>query len=344
MNLLLAVTLLAATPFVSDEERIGPLRNPLDLVLVRSADATLLAWHEDSRVRARVNDTILDLGTGTDVRAATDGKDFQVIWVDQLRILGALASKPSDVKTLINLNSQANGFGTTYRRAPSIVWTGRSFQIFAGFDGADTAAAVNGVVFTAAATSDPAYQDCFFSLFARGFVCRNVGPVFRVDWKLRADNVAARSFAFTESGYSSIHLPFAVAGPGEFLLLWKSSAGIDGVRLRPDGSTAGFVKVPIGQSLTGKRGPQAAWDGTRYLVVFDTVDPSGNIWGAFVTPGVNLIADPFVIANGAEQESAPTVAALGPDRFGVAYKIGNDQIGTRVVSFTEPPSRRRVAR
>jgi len=341
MNLALAITLLAATPFVGSEQRIGPVRNPLDLTLVRSAGSTLLAWQEETHVKARVEEKTIDFGIGSDVRAATDGSDFQIIWVDQNRVAGARWSKPSDVKTLVNLGSfVVDYFGSQYRRPPAMAWNGTAFQIFTGYDQADTAAALNGVVISAAGTSEGTHKVC--PPFGFGFpICYDVPPSQRIDWKVRRGDAPVRSFSLQQDGYISTHYPFITAGANEFLLVWKASTSIDGVLLRPDGSNAGFITVPIANSLSGKRGPQVAFDGTRYLIVFDT---DGDVWGAFVTPGVTYVAQPFAISATAAQEGAPTVAAIGPDRFAVAYAIDSNQIGTRIVSFSEPPSRNRAVR
>jgi hypothetical protein len=343
MNLLLAITLLAAGPFVGEEQRLASLRNPIDLTLVRSADATLLVWNEDSKIRGRLDDRLLDFGTGTDPRAATDGRDFQVVWVAQDHILGTRTSDPSNVQQLVRLSAFQTDFGSTYRRAPAIAWTGRFFQIYAGTNPADTAASADGLVFTAVARSLPKDRMCMPSLFL-GIFCWDVPDSYTLNWSIRTDSTA-RTGTFAQNGYTSIHFPGSAAGKGEFLIVWKTPTAIDGMRLRSDGSVAGFINVPVARSLGGARGPQVAWDGTRYLIVFDNPAADGNlnVLGAVIEPG-QYLAQPFEIAASAERESAPVVTAAGDGEFLVSYVVNRDAIGTRAVSFREPPSRRRATR
>lgn len=333
--LLLTASAYAAGPFIGDEHRLGTLRTPTDLTLVRSADATLLAWSEDSQVHARVNEKRITLGTGIDVRAATDGRDFQIIWFDQNRIAGALWSNPSDVRTLVNLNT-FNSSQT--RRPPALAWNGSAFQIFS----VDAASSMRGLVFTAFSISELAHQICFAAPF-NPLSCRLVPASYRIGVGIFAGS-ASSSFTTIQEGYTSTYPPSIAAAADEGLVVWRSPTGIDGFRVRRDGSAAGFINVPTARSMTGKRSPQVAWDGTRYLIVFDALDASGDIWGAVVTPGPTYVAQPFVIAGSAENELAPAITALGPDRFLVAYTIGNEWIGTREISFKEPPSRRRATR
>jgi hypothetical protein len=332
---LLAVTLLAAGPFIGKEERIGTTRSPLDLTLVRSADATLLAWSEDSQVRARVNGKTITLGPGIDVRAATDGRDFQIVWFDQNRIAGARWSNPSHVTTLVNLNV----FNPPPRKPPAVVWNGSAFEISVAVD---AMSAMPGLIFTASSSSMPAQQICVPPFFGGG--CRQVPARYGISVGVRAGS-EFRTFSTAQEGYTSNYPSSIAAANAEGLVVWKSPTGIEGFRVRRDGSAAGFINVPISRSMTGKRGPQVAWDGTRYLIVFDRLDANGDIWGAVVMPGATYVAEPFVIAGSADNELAPAVTALGPDRFLVAYAIGNEWIGTREVSFQEPlPSRRRATR
>jgi len=290
------------------------------VTLVHSTDATLVTWIEDAHVKARVGDTTIDLGNGNDVRAATDGHDFQIVWVDQGRVLGTRWSKPSEIQTFGNGD-----------RTPPVVWNGSAFQLFAG---SDAAAALQGVALTTTGASTAAYTFCSpFPTFG-GPKCTDVAATFRIDWTVRSNDAPSRSFTTASDEVSS---PAAVAGNDEFLIVWKSSIAIEGVRVHRDGSTASFINVP----MMGKGRPQVAWDGTRYLIVFEA---GSDVWGAFVTPGLTYVAQPFAIAATSAEETAPAVAAIGPDRFAVAYVVDKGQIATRVVSFNEPPSKRRAAR
>lgn len=173
-------------------------------------------------------------------------------------------------------------------------------------------------------------------------ICFQRPDTYTIDWTLRADGqVLARKLE--QLGFRSVFAPGIGVGRDDFVLVWRSPFSIDGVRLRRDGSTAGFFYVPAAKPMTGSGGPAVAWDGTRYLIVFDQLEGSSDVWGAVIVPGGHFVAETFVIAASDAQEHTPAVAAIGPDRFVVAYGVGVDAIATRVVSFSDPPSRRRSA-
>jgi hypothetical protein len=85
--------------------------------------------------------------------------------------------------------------------------------------------------------------------------------------------------------------------------------------------------------------PQAAWDGTRFIVVYQSTDT--EIRGATVQG--SEASPPFVIANGNVRRA--TVIAAAPDRFLVAYEVqsaSGTQLAAHFIDF--PPPRRRVAK
>jgi hypothetical protein len=334
-SFILAVTLLAAGPFVGGEQRITSLHNPSSVAVAASSDATLVAWNEGGRIRARVANTTHDLGNGVGTSAASDGRDFLIVWQDGNRYLGARWSNPSEVRTYY-------GSIAPPRSTPIVVWDGSMFQVLGALDRVDSAAALNGVVLT---TSFQALAEGYRCLFSGLSVHCGIFPAnYTAEWKIRTEPNPARSFGVLHNNLFSSYAPGAAAGKNEFLIAWRTSTSIDGRRLHRDGATLGFFNIPVPRPLTGRRGPQIAFDGTRYLIVFDMLGTSGDIWAAVVVPGENYIAEPFLIAGGAEDEFLPAVTAIGPDRFVVAYTIDSDAIGTRVVSFKEPASRRRPTR
>jgi hypothetical protein len=90
--------------------------------------------------------------------------------------------------------------------------------------------------------------------------------------------------------------------------------------------------------------PGIAWDGQRYLVVWQDKAWYGNheIRGAVVdSVGVTQ----FTVTDTVAEEEHPTVTAVGPGRFLVGYSTttaGQRRIAGRFIDFPEP--RRRVAR
>jgi hypothetical protein len=334
--LLLATPVFAGEPFIGDEQLFHPDGRPSGLVLAASPQATLLAWNEGDRVKARSRGVTLDLGSGSDVAVATDGSDFLIAWQEPTRIAGVRWSNPAATLELVRFLS-----GTPVTNlAPRVVWDGTRFIVFAASEPAAAAAAANGVAIATTVTSTGAYYACIPSGLSH--YCRTFPAYYQLDWSVRGSASPLQKYSLQQTGYSSPYLPGMAAGRDDFLIAWKSVASIDGVRLNRDGSRAGYFGIPIAHPLTGQRGPQIAFDGTRYLVVFDTVDASGDIWGAIVEPGGTYIASPFVIAGSGAQELGPSVAALGPDRFVVSYVKDAVTIAMRTISFSEPARRRAV--
>jgi hypothetical protein len=85
--------------------------------------------------------------------------------------------------------------------------------------------------------------------------------------------------------------------------------------------------------------PQAAWDGMRFLIVYQSADRA--IRGATVEG--HEVSPPFIIANGNVRRA--TVIAAGRDRFLIAYEVqsaSGTQLAGRFIDF--PPPRRRVVK
>lgn len=338
--LLFTTSAFAAGPFIGDEERISAARP--GVVLASTADRTLMAWTDGARVRARVGETTIDLGAGLDPSVATDGRDFLIVWQSEGSVVGARWSNPTAVQTYVtNLINM--------RKSPKVIWNGTTFQVFGGSSPVDSIAVVNGVVMTTWSESYPEGYRCIFGdLFGNlGFPCFVMPAIYVVEWRFSGEHLGVTTFPF-RTGYQGITsgLPSgAGAGKNEFLLAWKGPTAIEARRFNTSGATLGFFNVSVANPMSGVRAPQVAWDGTRYLMVFDTLDGTSDIYGAVLIPGEGYAITPFKIAASGENESAPAVTALGPDRFLVAYTIGISAIGTREVSFKEPlPSRRRAAR
>jgi hypothetical protein len=129
----------------------------------------------------------------------------------------------------------------------------------------------------------------------------------------------------------------------QYLVVWPdNNSTLKAFRLRGDCQNIdapGSILIDhvfAGGSATSN--PQVAWDGTRFLVVYQT--SAGEIRGAAVDEGES--APPFVIANGNVRR--PTLIAVAPGRFLVAYEalsVSGKQLAGRFIDFS--PTRRRVA-
>lgn len=331
--LLLAITLLATGPFIGNEQIWPTASRAANVTVATSAKGMLVSWNEGGRVRARFGGATLDLGIGSVVSVATDGSDFMVVWLRDGRAVGVRLGNPA---TLID-------FGPT-TKAPRVVWDGTDYRVFRGVSVVDSAAARSGAVVTTTFASMQAHWVC--TNYWVTTACYLVPDIYSIDWNLTADGLGVAN-RIEQRGFMSSFAPGIGVGKDDFLIAWKSPVTVEGSRVLRGGSPAGHFVVPGApgaKPMTGSGPPSVAWDGTRYLIVFDQVTATSDVWGAVIDPGRNYVAQPFVIAASEAQEQTPAVSALGPDRFLVAYGVGENGIGTRVVSFTEPPpSRRRAA-
>ena len=136
-----------------------------------------------------------------------------------------------------------------------------------------------------------------------------------------------------------IDLPAAVASNGSsFLVIWNELSP-----LRLNGSLFGTSFKPftissrVGQTNAKLEQPQAAWDGTRWLVVWPTGDA---IEAAAI--GADLSVKPFTLSLRGRR---PAIASGKPGRFVVTYEIVDDserRLVSRVVDFNPPEHGRAV--
>ena len=130
----------------------------------------------------------------------------------------------------------------------------------------------------------------------------------------------------------------------QYLVVWPdNNSTLKAFRLRGDCQNIdapGSILIDhvfAGGSATSN--PQVAWDGTRFLIVYQT--SAGEIRGAAVNEGES--APPFVVADGNVRR--PTLIAVAPGRFLVAYEalsVNGTQLAGRFIDFS--PTRRRVAK
>jgi len=134
--------------------------------------------------------------------------------------------------------------------------------------------------------------------------------------------------------------PSAVASGGdEFLVVFADSAMLS-IKGAIVGSTIEpFLISPKGQRrFDAQTQPQAAWDGTRWVAVWD----SGlGIEGAVIAPDHNVT--PFNIS---AEGARPSIAASKPGRFLITYETtsAGRKLVSRLIDFTSPNQRERVIR
>jgi len=129
---------------------------------------------------------------------------------------------------------------------------------------------------------------------------------------------------------SPIDLPAAVASNGSsFLVIWNEASP-----RRLDGSLFGTsfkpftISTRVGTAIDKLEQPQAAWDGSRWLVVW----PRGDTIEAAVI-GADLSVKPFTLS---ARGRRPAVASGKPGRFVVTYEIvdpSERRLSSRIIDF-----------
>lgn len=385
-TLLTASTLFAATPQIGEEHGYRPVATRLadaQTALAGANGRALLAWSEaDANDRPRVHiarlalngrmlDTPIAIPFGHSSSnaslapvVASDGSEFFVVWQERSadaalpnRIFGTRVDRSGQLGAAISF-----GFlSITAPRMPRVTWDGHRYQVFAAgqawhvrrdgtvasvrpFVEPDTVAALNSMTMAARFSSERSRYACRpvgLSLF-----CSTLPDAYIIDWSLIDPAGTARGQR-VQAQYTSSFPPAIEADTDEFLMAWKTPAGIDALRVHPDGSAAGYAVVPMTTPLTGTTGPQVAFDGARYLIVYDMGYQSRDIWAAEIVPDRTYVGEPFLISAAAgRDEIEPRVEAVGSGQFLVTYVsrggTSGERIVSRLVSFSAPvPSRRR---
>jgi hypothetical protein len=134
--------------------------------------------------------------------------------------------------------------------------------------------------------------------------------------------------------------PAALASNGDaFLVVWAESKPI-----ALKGALFGTSFKPFVISANAQRTfdeltqPQVAWDGQRWVVVWDG---DAGVQGAVIAP--DLTVTPFKVS---AEGSRPAIASPKGGRFLVTYEVlaGERRLVSRVVDFTPPGQRERVVR
>lgn len=299
---------------------------------------------------------------------ASNGDDYYVAWEEQLDFFDARsnvfgmrvsAAGALDTATLHDFGRWPQSPNRAPIRPPLLGWDGNAYELYANarvfsiardrvallgstavYDAATAAPA--GLSIGSLMYAQPAKQTCHTSGFSFPY-CTWTAGWYEQRWSLRDASGYVVAEKQTRAGDYIFRFPaVAAGGSNDVLLAWKSLVGVDGVRIDRRG-----VEQPISIGtplpLTGAAGPAAAWDGTRYLVVFDTHNGAQlDVAGAAV--GSESIVNAQPLAASDANESQPHVAAFANGRFALIY-LRDTQLALRLVTFDDAaPIRRRVVR
>jgi len=170
---------------------------------------------------------------------------------------------------------------------------------------------------------------CGFSM------CGWTPPFYSVSWEL----IGARygSFDGIHRSWYAPGLPAAAGEESEIVVIWNSPDVVEGVILR-NGKTGPQILIP--GSVDYQTSPAIAFDGARYLIVFEDY---GDVYGAWFDASTN-IGHRFPIATSGLAEADVDVVALSRGRFLVTYRIDDTLAGRIVTTADAPPQKRRSAR
>jgi hypothetical protein len=127
------------------------------------------------------------------------------------------------------------------------------------------------------------------------------------------------------NGVSDASSTSVVYGGGTYLVTWTDSRGLDfaknywiyAARVGTDGAVSDPLGIPIGSAGVNQLDPQAAFDGTHFLIVWDDRRTTDfGIYGQFLSTGGQRVGPNFVITKGSLSGSKPSVAFTG-----TAYEV-----------------------
>lgn len=137
--------------------------------------------------------------------------------------------------------------------------------------------------------------------------------------------------------------PTVTYGGGFFFVAWEDYQLNNGVATtkvfgtRVDASTGAVqAQVDLSTGLGNEVAPSAAWDGTRYFIVWgDTRNPTSDIYGQRVTTTGALDGVNFAICNTADTQTAPAVAFnVGAGQYLVVWQDSRGGVYSQRVTPT----------
>lgn len=137
-------------------------------------------------------------------------------------------------------------------------------------------------------------------------------------------------------------------GGGTYVVAWFDSVNlpsgdVNAVRLRVDGTQLDAFNAPLNLGTRAVNGretrPSVAWDGERFLIVWQTRSPSDPF--TYDLAGASLTLDgrvqTFTLLATPDDERNPIVVGVMPGRFALAYEVRADeqhrQLAARYVDF-----------
>jgi hypothetical protein len=280
---------------------------------------------------------------------ASDGNGFLVAWME----ISALDPKGGVVIAHLDQNGRVVGLARrlmTGLIAPIVYWSGGDYYVGVGFSLWIVSAEASNL--PRSSTVDTMIDAVTGAGSVIALAGHLVGPYpcfFHCPPNAPATYTARFEVLGGCSATWSFQTPFpagtTVASDGlQYLVLWPNNdATLRAFRV--DAHCQGVESadgIRIDHLFAGgptTSTPQAAWDGTRFLVAYQSAD--SEIRGATVEG--HEVSPPFVIANGNVRRA--TVIAAARDRFLVAYEVQSatgTQLAGRFIDFPRP--RRRVVK
>ncbi|HTP40840.1 MAG TPA: hypothetical protein VML36_00280, partial [Nitrospiria bacterium] len=145
-------------------------------------------------------------------------------------------------------------------------------------------------------------------------------------------------YAYIDTTPSNDTLPWTAFDGTNFLVVYDDlpPGGADhdiiGALVDQNGNWLTYLNVAV--SSADDRVPQVAFDGTRYLVVYQEGTVNHNIMGVFVTPG-GAVGTPFAIDASPNDDTVPTVAFNGTDYL-VVYQRANGTNSSIIGALVDP--------
>jgi hypothetical protein len=150
--------------------------------------------------------------------------------------------------------------------------------------------------------------------------CREGNVAHLVGYRLTATGVVLGEVEIYPLGLTcSAARPTAVFDGTNFLVAFQTAGQVIAMRVSPDGDVLDPLGIPVSTTGASNFQPAAAFDGENALVVWRKFDNllSGEIWGAFVTPGGSNLGE-FVVRSAGGDQVEPTVV-FGAENYLVAW-------------------------
>jgi len=228
----------------------------------------------------------------------------------------------------------------------SVLVQGNVFTV--GVNGAETQTAIS-----AAGVDDAVTRDAPIAVtthvFHPGFTCISFCggiPNRPATWTL---DVQINHSTFSGTLSSEPSGPSIAYGGGVYVVVWFDSVNlpsgdVNAVRFRDGAQLEPFNAAPkLGSRAVNGREtrPSVAWDGERFLIVWQTRSPfdsfTYDLAGAVLTPDGHVQSFPLVTTPADERN--PIVVGVMPGRFALAYETQSDaehrQLNFRYVDFVK---------